>query len=216
MHKLQLFNAIKFVEFSMPKTDVRYYLNGVCLEFLPKGIRLISTDGHCMAVIDVVAEEGDVTQDLQGSDGIDMSDDRNNQVIIPADKVPQLLALLKTKAREGDQPIKVFQKGPDVVQFTDVADNTTIEITGIDGKYPDYHRIVDDKEMSGERADPIGMQAQYLERAGKACKFVAVKRTGCQVVQMRPMGPNSTMRLEPIVAEYDYVEACAYIMPVRV
>lgn len=106
--------------FAMALQDVRYYLNGMLMELGDKGIRLVATDGHRLAL----SEE-------PGSLGI--SSDR--QIIIPRKGVLELGRLLNNDDTHAELLISqnhLRVQTPDLV-FTSKL---------IDGKFPDYNRVI--------------------------------------------------------------------------
>lgn len=107
--------------FAMAQQDVRYYLNGLLLEFDSEGIRGVSTDGHRLARFDLAA---DLAWDA----------DRCS-VIVPYKTVIELRRQLSLSGSTlrisvGDRSIR-FEVG-DLV--------TTSKL--IDGRFPDYERVI--------------------------------------------------------------------------
>ena len=106
--------------FSMAQQDVRYYLNGLLLELSPNGIRAVATDGHRLAMRDI-----DVPTKVK----------EKIQVIIPRKGVVELIKHLESK----DEEITVKISSNHVrVLFSDTVFTSKL----IDGKFPDYDRVV--------------------------------------------------------------------------
>ncbi len=106
--------------FAMALQDVRYYLNGMLMELGDKGIRLVATDGHRLAL----------SEEL-GSLGI--SSDR--QIIIPRKGVLELGRLLNNE----DTPAELLISQNHLrVQTPDLVFTSKL----IDGKFPDYNRVI--------------------------------------------------------------------------
>jgi len=106
--------------FAMALQDVRYYLNGMLMELGDKGIRLVATDGHRLAL----------SEEL-GSLGI--SSDR--QIIIPRKGVLELGRLLNND----DTPAELLISQNHLrVQTPDLVFTSKL----IDGKFPDYNRVI--------------------------------------------------------------------------
>lgn len=100
--------------------DVRYYLNGVLLE-MSDGFTTVSTDGHRLA---------------KAHADIRVPTDREHpvQVIIPADALTELKKLLN----DDDECELSFTQNQFRVDF----ENSTFITKLIDGKFPDYHRVI--------------------------------------------------------------------------
>lgn len=119
-------------QFSMAQQDVRYYLNGLLLEFGPRGLRGVATDGHRLALADVQA-----TMEVAES----------RQVILPRKAVVELGRLLA----EVDDAVHI-----EVGQSHLRAGLGTLRFTSklIDGRFPDYERVIPkggDKELAVDR-----------------------------------------------------------------
>ena len=117
-----------------PKSDVRFYLNGVYLDF-PKG-RMVATTGHAMFIGQIESAE-------------------LPPVIVPRELVESALRSMTKKARESDQTIAVTIKVyPEAEAGTEITlDTGRGAFTGqaIDGRFPEYERVVPLK-LSGELA----------------------------------------------------------------
>ena len=106
--------------FCMAQQDVRYYLNGLLLEFTEKRIRAVATDGHRMAVSEVTVEKGIKS---------------GKQIIIPRKGIQEMMRLLD----DTDQAIEI-QVGTNHLkaQTADYAFTSKL----IDGRYPDYTKVI--------------------------------------------------------------------------
>ena len=99
--------------------DIRYYLNGVCVDFIaPEKIVIVATDGHCMFLCN--AENDDMYTDFVG------------QVIIPTDVIKSALKAQDKKHRY------IALKHLDGLNYQ--LGNTVF--VAIDGKFPDYRRVI--------------------------------------------------------------------------
>ncbi|MBA3981477.1 MAG: DNA polymerase III subunit beta [Alcanivorax sp.] len=115
----QLRRLIDSTAFSMAQQDVRYYLNGMLLELRKGRLRAVATDGHRLAMSD--AEVDGITDETQ--------------VIVPRKGIMELARLL------GDvsQPVRlVIGKNHARV----VAGDVTFTSKLVDGKFPEYDRVV--------------------------------------------------------------------------
>ena len=106
--------------FAMAQQDVRYYLNGLYLQLDPSGICAVATDGHRLACFDYGCESG-VTEAMG--------------VIVPYKTVAELRRQLSATSSEvrieiGDRAIR-FELG-----------DTLITSKLVDGRYPDYQRVI--------------------------------------------------------------------------
>jgi DNA polymerase-3 subunit beta len=134
--------------FAMAVEDVRYYLNGLLLEFRPGEVRAVATDGHRMALAQTALDSG-------------LSEVR--QVLIPRKGVQELvrlaaggqgmaqMELAKNQVRVtlvlGTDPAQEEGPAGDVVRFSSKL---------IDAQYPDYERVVPtdlDKTLLLDRRD---------------------------------------------------------------
>ncbi len=131
-HK-QLRDLINRVSFAMAQQDVRYYLNGMLLHIGPKWVRAVATDGHRLALSELLMETG-IAEEMQ--------------LILPRKAVLELARLLDG----GDSPVTLGIGGGQIqVQLT----NLRITSKLIDGRFPDYERVVpesQDRRVEGGRA----------------------------------------------------------------
>lgn len=107
------------VQYAMAQQDIRYYLNGVLLVVDGTSIKLIATDGHRLAF---------VSEELQ-------ENHKKQEVILSRKTVSELLKLL------GDSEDKVqldLAEKQVRISFGDVVLTSKV----IDGKFPDYNRVI--------------------------------------------------------------------------
>ncbi|HEY8521041.1 MAG TPA: DNA polymerase III subunit beta [Gammaproteobacteria bacterium] len=105
--------------FSMAQQDVRYYLNGLLLETGRQRLRAVATDGHRLALAEVTLEGGP---------------SREEQLIVPRKGVLELSRLLDG---EGDIEL-VLGKNHMRAQV----DSVRLTSKLIDGRFPDYNRVI--------------------------------------------------------------------------
>ncbi|MGQ0658479.1 MAG: DNA polymerase III subunit beta [Chromatiales bacterium] len=120
-------------QFAMAHQDIRYYLNGLLLEFSGPRIRAVATDGHRMALGDLEWETS-VQEEVV-------------QIIVPRKGVAELSRLLAEV--EGDVDLHV---GPNHLKVQTATRTLTSKL--IDGKFPDYQRVIpmkSDKLVVGNR-----------------------------------------------------------------
>ncbi len=111
---------IEKTSFAMAQQDVRYYLNGMLLELFNEGIRLVATDGHRLALSEY-------------TDNMDNTTER--QLIIPRKGILELARLLE--GSEENVSLILSQNHLRVK-----TDEFTFTSKLIDGKYPDYNRVI--------------------------------------------------------------------------
>ena len=121
---------IKALLTAAPKKDMRYYLNGICVDASKDTVVLVATDGHMMLSFPVSADA--------------IEDRINGQFII--DRV-DLDAIKPAKAGKHTLPliIEVDDKGYTISGATKAVN------TLVDGKFPDWRRVVP-QTLSGELA----------------------------------------------------------------
>jgi DNA polymerase III subunit beta len=133
---------IEKTSFAMAQQDVRYYLNGLMMEVAPGIIRTVATDGHRLAYC-----EKDIDVELAD----------NKQVIIPRKGVSELQRLLS----DSDELIKIVL-GNNHIQCELSDQRFTSKL--IDGRFPDYKRVMPDTEGNVIIADKDQLK-QALVRA---------------------------------------------------
>jgi DNA polymerase III subunit beta len=123
LSKSALKNLIERTQFAMAQQDVRYYLNGTLFDINAKRVRAVATDGHRLALSELQVETG-------------ISEPQ--QIIVPRKAILELLRLLDNS----DDPITLRIGGGQLQADLDV-----IRMTSklIDGRFPDYERVVPEK-----------------------------------------------------------------------
>ena len=106
--------------FAMANQDVRYYLNGMLVDFRGGNLRTVATDGHRLAVCDH-AENVTVSQD--------------RQMIVPRKGVMELVRMLAE-----DKDYVSLSLGRNHVRL--VKDGTKFTSKLIDGRFPDYEAVI--------------------------------------------------------------------------
>ncbi len=106
--------------FAMAQQDVRYYLNGLLLEVESDKIRAVATDGHRLAL-----------HDIEGKTGVEST----AQIIVPRKGVMELVRLLEG----GEDELKVQLSHNHIrIVLSDLVFTSKL----IDGKFPDYDRVI--------------------------------------------------------------------------
>lgn len=124
----ELKKLIEKTHFAMAQQDVRYYLNGMLIEVKQGIIRTVATDGHRLALSEA---------DCQIESDIDL------QVILPRKAVIELSRLLS----DSEELVEVDVSSNHIrIKLAE----TTFTSKLIDGKFPDYQRVIPsntDKEV---------------------------------------------------------------------
>jgi DNA polymerase-3 subunit beta len=126
-------HLIEATSFAMAQQDVRYYLNGMLLEIQSNLLRTVATDGHRLAMC---------------SRPIDVPVSQPQKLIVPRKGILELSRLLD----DSDEPVSLTLGSSHVRAHTG---DFTFTSKLIDGKFPDYERVVPrngDKVLIAERA----------------------------------------------------------------
>lgn len=118
----ELKSLIERTQFAMAQQDVRYYLNGMLLEINSKRVRTVTTDGHRLAMSELAKETGFK---------------ESIQIIIPRKAVLELGRLLEGGDEEVTLIVAVGQLQADL-------DMVRLTTKLIDGRFPDYERVIPD------------------------------------------------------------------------
>ena len=112
-------NMLQKVQFAMAQQDIRYYLNGLLLVLDGDTMRLVATDGHRLS-------HASTTLNINAA---------SREVILPRKTVIELVKLL------GDDNETVDLEITDT-QITIKFGNVTLVSKLVDGKFPDYKRVI--------------------------------------------------------------------------
>lgn len=128
----QMKRLIDAVSFAMAQQDVRYYLNGMLMELSSDGLKTVATDGHRLALASLTLSTG-------------LSETRS--LILPRKGVLELAKLLQ----DTELPCHVTLSRN---HFRAQIDGYSFTSKLIDGKFPDYQRVIPkggDKVMTADR-----------------------------------------------------------------
>lgn len=127
----QLRKTFEHTAFCMAQQDVRYYLNGLYLENEGKRLRAVATDGHRMAIADMECES-QTTHPLQ--------------VIVPRKAVQEI--------------IRFITDNSDTIRLEISSNHLRLAVAGttftsklIDGKFPDYTKVIPNNQSKSLRLD---------------------------------------------------------------
>ena len=133
------------------KKDIRYYLNGVYIEFNETTTRAVGCDGHKLGIYQSAAP------DNRGA----------GSITIPRDIIENLP--------------KGNAKRPLVLTFSQISDthwqidtgNATIKFAPLDAKYPDFRRVVHSVQTAGTTGVAAGFNLDYLNQFEKCGNVLA-------------------------------------------
>jgi DNA polymerase-3 subunit beta len=122
----QLKNVINLTSFAMAQQDIRYYLNGMLFVFEPTLVRSVTTDGHRLAYAQIaLTSQPDEAEQI-------------TEVIIPRKAINELQKILE----DSDTEIDVYV-ADNQISFS--FRNINIISKLIEGKFPDYQRVIPTK-----------------------------------------------------------------------
>ncbi len=116
----KLRRLIERTSFAMAQQDVRYYLNGMLLEVQTGILRAVATDGHRLAMCSMDAT---------------IQQDGKHQVIVPRKGILELARLLTEQ--DGEVSIVLGQH-----HIRATTGEFTFTSKLVDGKFPDYERVL--------------------------------------------------------------------------
>jgi len=132
---------LALVQYAMAQQDIRYYLNGLLLVTDGNQLRVVATDGHRLSY--AVTELAEVQEKAE--------------VILPRKAILELARQLT----DGDEPLEVAIYANQVrFKFGDVDLTTKV----IDGKFPDYQRVIPSNYEKEIKLDRDELQ-RALQRA---------------------------------------------------
>ena len=196
---MSLYRPLKALLTLTPSSDIRYYLNGINVQYNPlhDQFYLEASDGHRAARI---AIKGSVSYISAPDKETDWS------IILPKDAVADVLrgasdkTLITLKIERGRAVIK---KG-----------SITTIVDGIDGRYPMIERIVPDANRAITIDHGYGMNAVYLSDIGKFA--TALRSATYPTCILNFGGPSDAMRIDFSRSEKSDYESIVYvIMPAR-
>jgi len=143
---------LNIAQVSAGKTDIRYYLNGVLAEREDQNMKLISTDGHRMTVINMGESRGD-----------------NTNCIIENETITALNAYKRESFN--------FNLADGQVNFSFNHNRINLSTKGIDGKIPDWKRVFRDYESDslGYHIKNVKGDIETLKTLSKGVKYLPIK-----------------------------------------
>jgi len=143
---------LNIAKLSAATLDIRYYLNGVLSEREDQNMKLISTDGHRMTVINMGESRGD-----------------NTNCIIENETITALNAYKRESFN--------FNLADGQVNFSFNHNRNNLNTKGIDGKYPDWKRVLRDHESDslGYHINNVKGDIETLKTLSKGEKYLTIK-----------------------------------------
>lgn len=132
-----LSDLLESTSFAMAHQDVRYYLNGLLLEMDGSRIRTVATDGHRLALTDKPVE---------------IQLDAPRQCIVPRKGVLEIVRLLNPS-----QPTAHLSVGEN--HFRVSSGNQSLTTKLVDGRFPDYERVIPRETENRVIADREALRA---------------------------------------------------------
>jgi DNA polymerase-3 subunit beta len=135
-------SLLGLVQYAMAQQDIRYYLNGLLMVIEDEQLKLVATDGHRLAYAShKVAGKGLSRQ----------------EVILPRKTIIELSKLLD----ESEKPVTIDLSA---AQAKFRFGNVVLVSKLVDGKFPDYSRVIPQNQPKKLKLDRIAL-LQALQRA---------------------------------------------------
>jgi DNA polymerase-3 subunit beta len=170
--------------FAMANQDVRYYLNGMLMDFRGGKLRTVATDGHRLAVCDHEAD-------------LPVSADR--QLIVPRKGVMELVRMLS----ESKETVSLAL-GRNHVRL--VKDGTKFTSKLIDGRFPDYEAVIPvgaDKQVLVDRDSFTHALQRAAILSNEKYRGVRLEASG-GVLKIIAHNPQHEEAIEEIEAEMNF------------
>jgi DNA polymerase-3 subunit beta len=130
----QLKELLKQVEFAMAQQDIRYYLNGLLFEVNANRLNVVGTDGHRLSFTSTELKQNYEKQ----------------EVILPRKTVIELIKLLDDSEEDAQIELSNAQ-----VNFSFGSIKLISKV--IDGKFPDYNRVIPTGHQNMFSTDRLGV-----------------------------------------------------------
>ncbi|MCD8523809.1 MAG: DNA polymerase III subunit beta [Saccharospirillaceae bacterium] len=142
LEQSSLRRVIDRTSFAMAQQDVRYYLNGMLFEVNANGLRTVSTDGHRLATCYVAMSGPDTAQ----------------QIILPRKGVLEMAKLLT-------DPESSVTLSLSTNHLRARTENFTFTSKLVDGKFPDYSRVIPKNGSNVMLADRMELRQVFNRTA---------------------------------------------------
>lgn len=179
----KLRRLVERTSFAMAQQDVRYYLNGMLLEVQNGLLRAVATDGHRLAMCSMEAA---------------IQQDGKHQVIVPRKGILELARLLTEQDAEVSIVLGQHHIRANTGEFT-----FTSKL--VDGKFPDYERVL---PRGGDKlvlADRQGLREAFSRTAILSNeKYRGIRLTlASGLLKIQANNPEQEEAEEEIVVDYN-------------
>lgn len=186
---------------SCASNDIRYYLNGAYVEFSRDSTRVVTTNGHHMFIMDQKPYE---------------ANEWSGSFIIPREVLEQLKPKTNRKGQRHSEAHycitieeRITEGGTRLLPkltIREVADKLELTFTEVEGKFPDYTRIIPRTDLYDQIAPSADFNIEYLMLALKLYRVLNSAKA-------------VTVPLRNVVNEIGAVrlsgDAWFFIMPIR-
>jgi hypothetical protein len=154
-------NFLKGIAEIAATKDIRYYLMGVYFECNQASTRLVATDGHCLGLFQTIQEN------QVGTGAINF--------IMPLD----IIKMLKTSNKQHDEVTITLERAdqtqPDLITggTVQVYGGAVISWKAVDGRFPDYIRVLPKEPMTGESTQ---FDPSIVQKFVKAAKLICTRK----------------------------------------
>ena len=168
--------------FAMARDDVRYYLNGILLEWTGTNLRAVGTDGHRLALMDRQVAEAPA----------------ETRVILPRKGVQELERLLT----ESEDAVSVGFTA-NHVRFA--LPGLTLTSKLIEGRFPDYRRVIPEADGNHLVGDRREMQQALRRIAILSNRKTHGIRLSCRqgVLELSAENPDQEQAAEEVPVTYE-------------
>ena len=158
---------LKAVSLAMAKNDIRYYLNGVFVEFNRAETRIVATDGHRLHMVRTVDSSEMVTEPVT--------------FIIPFEMVKHCL---KAKAARHDKNPQINLSFASGTIEAALPDGSRFSAPALDGAFPDYRRIIQQCVSGKSDIEAAVYNPRYVLDAMDALETYADHEAGTGIRQL--------------------------------
>lgn len=160
-----------------PKNDVRTYLNGILVEIHAEHILLVSTNGHIASVIrsKYVALNEDGSVDGRGV---------GRSFIIPREAIESFLKVCSKHSCATINFDTQIDGELERIHFA-ISDSQGHKVEGksVDGKYPDWRKIIPSVPRDTEKGPCVTYNASYVGDFGKIATILGFKNPAIKLTE---------------------------------
>lgn len=195
LNRKDFINALRAVIVTAAKRDVRYYLHSVLIEVRPEKVVLVSTDGHRLTFATLTLNTG--------------IEDAAVDLLLHREDAERLIKTVSVNRKSTTEEITIGWYKNEVHIG---ADGTQMVVTQLDGKFPEWRRIIQSTlNLDPARAgiQEYGIDTKYMADAQKAFKhlYASSKSTG---VLMEFQAASDLVLLTP-----DKIASCGQLTEVK-